>query len=80
VTVEVRADGGAPALRLLRGPLPPALLRYAGRGPDARGWTFTDGRARYTFEPPAEGGPGATSPAMWADLGVALVRWERAGR
>ena len=35
-------------------------------------WTFTDGRARYAFEPGA-----AASPAVWADMGVALVRWER---
>jgi D-alanyl-D-alanine carboxypeptidase len=62
------------SLRLTRGPLPPAELRYAGRS--GSGWTFTDGRARYTFEPPA---PGASrSPALWADLVVSLVRWERA--
>jgi hypothetical protein len=64
-------DAGRPALRLERGPLPPVLLRAAGRRDGE--WTFTDGRARYTFE----SGP-ARSPAVWADLGVALVRWERA--
>lgn len=79
VAVEPAANGGAPALRFLRGPLPPALLRYAGPGPDGRGWTFTDGRARYTFEPPAAGRAGP-SPAIWADLGVSLVRWERSAR
>jgi CubicO group peptidase (beta-lactamase class C family) len=67
-------DGAdAPALRLARGPLPPVLLRFAGR--DADGWTFTDGRARYTFEPATDA---AGSRTLWADLGVALVRWERA--
>jgi hypothetical protein len=66
---------GAAALRLTRGPLPPAELRYAGR--NGSGWTFTHGRARYTFEPPPP--PGASgSPFVWADLVVALVRWERA--
>jgi CubicO group peptidase (beta-lactamase class C family) len=65
---------GAVALRLTRGPLPPAELRYAGR--NGSGWTFTDGRARYTFEPPPPGASG--SPAVWADLIVSLVRWERA--
>jgi D-alanyl-D-alanine carboxypeptidase len=65
---------GNGSLRLTRGPLPPAVLRYAGRS--GSGWTFTDGRARYTFEPPA---PGASrSPAVWADLVVSVVRWERA--
>ncbi len=74
VVFSVVADAaGAPALRLARGPLPPVVLRFAGR--DADGFTFTDGRARYTFDPPAVG---AASPALWADLGVALVRWERA--
>ncbi|MGZ8413317.1 MAG: serine hydrolase domain-containing protein [Gemmatirosa sp.] len=64
---------GAPALRMARGPLPPVVLRFDRR--DAGGVTFTDGRARYTFDP-APGG--VHSPALWADLGVALVRWERA--
>jgi CubicO group peptidase (beta-lactamase class C family) len=73
--VEVsRAGGSDPRLRLLRGPLPPAQLHYAGR--DGPGWVFTDGRARYTFEPPPPGASG--SPAIWADLVVSLVRWERA--
>jgi CubicO group peptidase (beta-lactamase class C family) len=71
-TFDVVADGGVPALRLRRGPMPPALLRYAGR--DGAGWTFTDGRARYAFDPPA---PDGRAPALWADLGVSLVRWER---
>jgi hypothetical protein len=62
---------GHPTLRITRGPLPPTLLRPAGRG--AEGWTFTDGRSHYTFE--ADAGQGR---AVWADLGVALVRWERA--
>jgi CubicO group peptidase (beta-lactamase class C family) len=67
-------EDGSGGLRLNRGPLPPAELHYAGR--DASGWTFTDRRARYTFMPPP---PGASkSPAIWADLVVSLVRWERA--
>jgi hypothetical protein len=61
-------------LRLTRGPLPPAELSYGGR--DGSGWTFTDGRARYTFEPPRSGASG--SPAIWTDLVVSLVRWEGA--
>lgn len=77
VTVEVADADGAPVLRLARGPLPPVLLRYDGRG--AEGWTFTDGRARYTFERPGRRDTTA-SPAMWADLGVALVRWVRTTR
>jgi hypothetical protein len=68
--------GGTRALRIERGPLPPAVLHYTGR--DATGWTFSDGRARYTFE--AAGVRGSPSPAVWADLGVSLVRWERAPR
>jgi CubicO group peptidase (beta-lactamase class C family) len=73
VTVSPMGKGSG-GLRLTRGPLPPAELRYAGRS--GTGWTFTDGHARYTFEPP---GPGASrSLAVWADLVVALVRWERA--
>ena len=76
VTVEV-TDGTAPTLRLTRGPLAPVLLRYVARGTD--GWTFTDGRARYTFER-AVGRDSAASPAVWADLGVALVRWKRTTR
>jgi hypothetical protein len=31
--------------------------------------------AQYTFEPPST--QGSLSPAIWADLGVALVDWER---
>jgi CubicO group peptidase (beta-lactamase class C family) len=73
VTVSSVGNGNG-SLRLTRGPLPPAELRYAGRSDF--GWIFTDGRARYTFEPPA---PGASrSPAVWADLVVSVVRWERA--
>jgi hypothetical protein len=68
-----RVAEGDPRLRLTRGPLPPAELHYTGQ--DGSGWTFTDGRARYTFEPPAPGRSG--SPAVWADLVVSLVRWER---
>jgi uncharacterized protein len=72
VVFATATDGaGRPTLRLTRGPLPAVLLRPTGRGPE--GWTFTDGRARYTFEVRA-----TRSPAVWADLGVALVRWERA--
>jgi D-alanyl-D-alanine carboxypeptidase len=73
--VEVsRVAGSDSLLRLTRGPLPPAELHYAGQ--DAFGWTFTDGRARYTFEPPSPGSSG--TPIVWADLVVSLVRWERA--
>jgi CubicO group peptidase (beta-lactamase class C family) len=72
VAVSPLAEGG-PGLRLLRGPLPPATLVYAGR--NGSGWTFTDGRARYTFEPPPADASG--SPVVWADLVVSLVRWER---
>jgi hypothetical protein len=67
-------EGGTGTLRLERGPLPPAELSYAGRS--GSGWIFTDGRARYTFEPPVQGS--SSSPAVWADLVVSLVRWERA--
>ena len=64
--VVVTASDGA--LTLVRGPLPPVKLRYAG------GTTFTDGRARYTFE------PGNGPPArVWADLVWAFVRWDRDG-
>lgn len=63
---------GAPALRMARGPMPPVLLRFAGR--DASGWTFTDGRGRFTFDAPVGTAPSA---ALWADLGVSLVRWDR---
>lgn len=58
---EVVAGTDGPVLRLRRGPLPPALLRYEGD------MTFSDGRARYTFEP----------AGVWADLGVSLVYWPR---
>jgi hypothetical protein len=71
----VTDSAGTEALRLTRGPLPPVLLRFVGRSPD--GWVFTDGRARYTFASGRAGGS-APSPAVWADLGVSLVRWERA--
>lgn len=74
VLVEAVLEGESRALRLTRGPMPPVLLGYAGR--DVYGLTFTDGRARYTFEAPTEEGK-SLSPAVWADLGVALVRWER---
>ena len=67
----VEVVGGS--LRSKRGPMPAELLRYVGR--DGNAWTFTDGRARYSFDPPASGT--ARSPAVWADLGVALVLWER---
>jgi hypothetical protein len=73
VTVSSVGKGNS-SLRLTRGPLPPAELRYAGRS--GSGWTFTDGRARYTFEPPASGA--SRSSVLWADLVVSLVRWERA--
>jgi hypothetical protein len=79
VTVLSPADDaarGAPCLELVRGPLAPAQLHFVGHG--AEGWTFTDGRARYSFEPP-DGTVSNASPAVWADLGVALVRWERRG-
>jgi hypothetical protein len=66
-------DDRSGRLRFTRGPLPPAELHYAGR--DGSGWIFTDGRARYTFEPPPPGA--SSSPAIWADLVVSLVRWER---
>jgi CubicO group peptidase (beta-lactamase class C family) len=72
VEITIAADGaGAPALRMARGPMPPVLLRPESH--DDGAWTFTDGRSRYTFEPGAQG-----SPAMWADMGPAVVRWERA--
>jgi CubicO group peptidase (beta-lactamase class C family) len=72
VEITEVADG-APALRMKRGPMPPMVLRYVGRS-NAE-WVFTDGRSYFAFEaPPASG---AQSPAIWADLGVALVRWER---
>lgn len=80
VTVEV-TDGAAPTLRLTRGPLPPVPLHFVAL--DTDGWMFTDGRARYTFERPTErdtASPAGMSPAMWADLGVALVRWKRTAR
>jgi hypothetical protein len=64
--VVVTASDGA--LTLVRGPLPPARLRFAG------GTTFTDGRARYTFEP----GTGRAA-RVWADLVWAFVRWDRDG-
>ncbi|MES3033255.1 MAG: serine hydrolase domain-containing protein [Gemmatimonadota bacterium] len=67
---EVTDAAGRPALRFARGPLPPVVLRVSARNGDA--WTFTDGRARYTFEPVAGGGM-----SMWADMGVSLVRWDR---
>jgi CubicO group peptidase (beta-lactamase class C family) len=72
--VVSRIGGSDSRLRLTRGPLPPAELHYAGQ--EGSGWTFTDGRARYTFEPSPPGASG--SPAVWADLVVSLVRWERA--
>ncbi|GJG86087.1 hypothetical protein tb265_12680 [Gemmatimonadetes bacterium T265] len=79
VVVAAAADSaGRRVLRLTRGPLPPVLLRPAARGPD--GWTFTDGVARYTFEPSpasAPAGARAGSPAVWADWGVALQHWRR---
>ena len=68
--VAPAADDTGPALRVRGGPLPPVLLRYdgdAGAGP-----VFTDGRARLTFEL-RSGRP----VAVWGDLGVYLVRWER---
>ena len=67
---EATDTAGRPVLRLKRGPLPPVLLRVAAHADNA--WTFTDGRARYTFESGSDG-----TFTMWADLGVALVRWER---
>jgi CubicO group peptidase (beta-lactamase class C family) len=74
VVFEPVRDGSVMTLRITRGPLPPRVLRYAGR--DGNGWVFTDaGRARYSFEPPSS--RGSQSPAVWADLGVSLVRWER---
>ncbi len=64
--VKVRmSDGG---LTLQRGPQPSVALRFAG------GTTFTDGRARFSYEPAA--GPAA---AIWADLVWAVVRWPRTG-
>jgi CubicO group peptidase (beta-lactamase class C family) len=80
VTVEV-TGGAAPTLRLTRGPLPPVLLHFVKRETDE--WIFTDGRARYAFERPTEGDAASVadaSPAIWADLGVALVRWKRTAR
>lgn len=72
--VVIAVDPEGRSLRLERGPLPAADLRFDGR--DDHGWRYTDGRAIYTFEPP---GPGESrSPAVWADLGVSFVRWTRA--
>ena len=71
ITVDV-ADG-APALRMKRGPMPPILLRYVGRSRAES--VFTDGRSYFAFEAAPASGKG--SPAIWADLGVSLVRWER---
>jgi hypothetical protein len=46
----------------------PEPLRWLG------GTTFTNGPARFRFETRA-GAP----PAVWADLGVVVARWERRG-
>jgi CubicO group peptidase (beta-lactamase class C family) len=62
--VEVRV--GDHGLTLTRGPMAAAELHYMG------GSTFTDGRARYTFEP-----DGGRATRVWADLVWAFVRWER---
>lgn len=70
----IAVDPEGRSLRLLRGPLPPANLRFDGR--TDHGWRYTDGRAIYTFEPPSPGE--SRSPAVWADLGVSFVRWTRA--
>ena len=64
--VEFVAAGDT--LVLLRPPLPRTALRFAG------GLTFTDGSRLYRFEPAKDG----VSPAVWADLGVSYVRWDRA--
>jgi hypothetical protein len=67
----VADSAGCPALRMVRGPMPPVLLRpYAHEGAS---WTFTDGRSRFTFEPAV----GGASPAVWGDMGVSLVHWKR---
>ena len=71
VEFTIATDGaGGPALRMVRGPMAPALLRPTGH--DGGAWTFTDGRSRLTFEP---GTP--SSPALWADMGPAVVHWQR---
>lgn len=67
VAIEVAGTGPGAFLRMRRGPMPPVDLRYEGEG------TWTDGRARFTFVPATADAPAA----IWADLGVALVRWPR---
>jgi CubicO group peptidase (beta-lactamase class C family) len=69
-------EAGRAAVRFRFGPMPPVLLRAEGR--ERGGWVFADARARLAFEaPPPGAASGARSPAVWADLGVALVRWAR---
>jgi D-alanyl-D-alanine carboxypeptidase len=63
---EITVSEAERGLRLVRGPLPPADLRFVG------GTTFTDGRALYTFAP-----NGGAATTLWADLTWALVRWDR---
>jgi CubicO group peptidase (beta-lactamase class C family) len=70
VVVEVASDGAGPAVRVTGGPLPGVVLRYAGEGDG--GPVFADDRARLTFE-----GARGRVTALWADFGVALVRWAR---
>jgi CubicO group peptidase (beta-lactamase class C family) len=65
-------DAGRAAVRFRFGPTPPVLLRAAGR--ERGGWVFADARVRLAFEaPPPGAAPGARSPAVWADLGAALL-------
>jgi CubicO group peptidase (beta-lactamase class C family) len=69
-------EAGRAAVRFRFGPTPPVLLRAAGR--EGGGWVFADADVRLAFEaPPPGAASGARSPAVWADLGVALVRWAR---
>ena len=73
VEIAVTSEDGAPALRMKRGPMSPMRLDYVGRA--GAEWVFTDRRSIFSFEAPAAAG--GRSPAIWADLGVGLLRWER---
>jgi hypothetical protein len=55
------------------------LARAVGAAPAAEtAAVFADAHVRLAFEaPPPDAAPGARSPAVWADLGAARVRWAR---